>query len=115
MEDNNSSEPTGIIVIEDADNVFEKPPHDEYSKNYETNKEYYRKIEEEAYILTKEQIEEIFGDDNYLMNIQLEQVCYNLIQNEFRYRNISLITVCEDPSNGYNSISSHSQIKLNVG
>ncbi len=29
----------GIVVIEDADNVLEKPPHDEYRKNYEANKE----------------------------------------------------------------------------
>lgn len=112
---NNSPSPTDIVVLEDADNVLERPPHDEYSKNYEINREYYRKIEEEAYLLTKEQIEKVFGDDNYLLNVQLEQVFYHLIQNEFRYRNISLITVCEDPSRVYSTISSQSQIKLNIG
>ena len=115
IDSNNSPSPTGIVVIEDAENVLKRPPHDEYSKNYKINREYYQKITEEAYILTKEQIKEVFGDDNYLMNVQLEQVCNDLIQDDFRYRNISLITVCEDPSKVYSSISSHSQIKLQVG
>ena len=101
--------------IEYADNVLERPPHDEYRKNYETNRGYHKKIKEEVYFLTKEQIEEVYGDSNYLMNVQLEQVFYDLIKNEFRYRNISLITVCEDPSRIYSSFSSHSQIKLNLG
>jgi len=112
---NNSISPTGIVVIEDVDNVLERPPYDEYSKNYEANKEYSRKIKEENYVLTKEQIEKVFGDSNYLMNVQLDQVFYDLIQKEFRYRNISLFTVCEDPLKVYSTISSQSQIKLNIG
>jgi len=110
---NNSSNPIGIVVIEDADNVLKKPPHDEYKRNYEINRDYCRKIEEENYFLTKEQIEEVFGDNN-LMNVQLEEVNYHLICDEFRYRNIALITVCQDPTNIYDFISSHSQIKINV-
>jgi len=56
----------------------------------------------------------VYGDNDYLMNVQLEQVLYDLIQSEFRFRNISLIIVCEDPSKIYNCVSSHSQIKLQV-
>jgi len=110
---NNSSNPTGIVVIEDADNALKKPPHEEYRRNYEVNREYCRKIEEENYFLTREQIEEAFGDNN-LMNVQLEEVCYHLVSSEYRYRNIALITVCEDPANIYDFISSHSQIELNI-
>lgn len=111
---NNSSNPTGIVVIEDADNALKKPPHEEYRRNYEINREYCRKIEEENYFLTKEQIEEAFGDNN-LMNVQLEDVYYHLICVEFRYRNIALITVCDDPARIYDFISSHSQIRIEVG
>ena len=48
------------------------------------------------------------------MNVQLEQIFFDLIRREFRYRNISLITVCEDPSNIYNCVSIFSQTKLQV-
>ena len=111
---NNSSDLTGIVVIEDADNVLKRPPHEEYRRNYDLNREYCRQIEEENYFLTKEQIEEAFGENN-LMNVQLEEVYYHLICDEFRYRNIALITVCDDPARIYDFISSHSQIRIEVG
>ncbi|MHA2182981.1 MAG: hypothetical protein ACXAAH_16295 [Promethearchaeota archaeon] len=111
---NNSSDPKGIVVIEDADNALEKPPHEEYRRNYEINKELCKKIEEENYFLTKEQIENAFGDKNHLMNVQLEEVYDNLICNEYRYRNIALITVCEDSSKIYDFICRHAQIKINM-
>ena len=114
VDHNNSSDPTGIVVIEDADTVLEKPPNEEYRKNYEKNKDYSKRIEEENYFLTKEQIEEVFEDNNYLRNVQLEHVYYDLIGDEYRYRNISLITVCEDPAKIYDFVSSRSQIKLQM-
>jgi len=114
IDQNNSDSPTGIVVIEDADDIMEKPPHDEYKKNYESNRECCWAIKEEVYVLAKERMEEVYGDCNYLMNVQLEEVFYGLIRREFRYRNISLITVCEDPSNIYNCVSIFSQIKLQV-
>jgi hypothetical protein len=110
---NESPDPTGIVVIGDADDVLKKPPHDEYRRNYEKNREYCKKIEEENYFLTKEQIEEAFGENN-LMNVQLEQVYYDLICTEYRYRNIALFTECEDPSEIYDFIHRHSQIGLIV-
>jgi hypothetical protein len=75
VEMNESPNPIGIVVIGDADDVLKKPPHDEYRRNYEKNREYCKKIEEENYFLTKEQIEEAIGENN-LMNVQLEQVYY---------------------------------------
>ena len=114
IDHNNSDSPTGIVVIEDADDILEKPPHDEYKKNYESNREYCKAIKEEAYVLTKEQMEEVYRDDNFLMNVQLEEVFYGLIRREFRYRNISLITVCKDPEKIYNCVRYTSQIKLQV-
>ena len=85
-----------------------------FNWDYRINREYSREIKEENYFLTKEQIEEVFEDKNYLMNVQLEEVCYHLVSSEYRYRNSALITVCEDPANIYDFISSHSQIELNI-
>ena len=48
------------------------------------------------------------------MNVQLEDVYYHLICDEFRYRTIALITVCNDPTRIYDFITSHSQIKLQI-
>ncbi|MHA1987317.1 MAG: hypothetical protein ACW98D_11800 [Promethearchaeota archaeon] len=111
---NESSNPTGIVVLEDADIVLQKPPHEEYIRNYELNREHYKKIEDENYFLTKEQIEEALGDNNYLRNVQLEDVYYHLIWNGYRYRNIALITVCEDPTKIYDFIRRYSQIKIDM-
>ncbi|KKN01528.1 hypothetical protein LCGC14_1126810 [marine sediment metagenome] len=114
IEHNNSDIPTGIVVIEDVDDIMENPPHDEYKKSYQSNREYCRVIREESYVLTPKQIAKVYGDENYLMNVQLEQIFFDLIRREFRYRNISLITVCEDPSKIYNDFSYLSRIKLQV-
>ena len=114
VEMNNSSIPTGIVVIDEADDVWKRPPNEVYRENYERNKEYGRRIQEENYLLTKEQIEEIFEDPNYLMNSQLEQVYKDLYCDEYRYRNIALITVCEDPARIYDFVNYHSQIKLQI-
>ncbi len=56
--------------MEEADNLLEKPPYDEYRRSYSINRDYCREIEEKNYFLTKEQIEEAFGDRNYLFNVQ---------------------------------------------
>ena len=114
VEMNNTSDPKGIVVIDDIDKVMEKPPHEKYRENFRNNKEYYRRIEQECYCLTREQIEEIFGDKNYLRNVQLEEVYYDLVHFGFRLRNISLISVCEYPSRVYDCINSHSQIMLDI-
>ena len=111
---NNSDIPTGVVVIEDVDDVMEKLPHAKYKKNYESNREFRRKIVKESYVLTPEQIAQVYGDDNYLMNVQLEELNHHLIGHEFRYRNISLITVCKDPSTIYDDLRYFSQIKLNM-
>ena len=110
----NSNIPIGIVVLEGADNLLKKPPHDEHRKNYAMNRDYYQKIEEENYFLTKEQIEEVFGDNDYLFNVQLENVFNDLIFDELNDRNISLITVCGDSSKIYDHFRDHSQIKINL-
>ncbi|KKM86114.1 hypothetical protein LCGC14_1282280 [marine sediment metagenome] len=114
VDHNNSDIPTGVVVIEDVDDIRERLPYEEYKKNYESNREYYRAIREESYVLTPEQIAEVYGDDNYLMNVQLEQIHRKLIGNEFRYRNISQITVCKDFEKIYEYVNYYSQIKLQV-
>lgn len=57
-------------------------------------------------------IEGLYEDPNYLFNIQFESVFRDLIVNEFRYRNISLITVCEDMYKIYKFLNSSSKIKV---
>ncbi len=79
-----------------------------------SNREYYKTIIEESYVLTPEQFAEVYGDDNYLMNVQLENTFRHLIGNEFRYRSISQITVCKDIANIYEDIDSYSQIKIHI-
>ena len=88
--------PRGIIVLEDADQILKKSPREYYKENYTMNRDYYRRIEEKNFFLTKEQLEIVFGDKDYLFNVQLERMFEDLISDEFRYRNLSFITVCED-------------------
>ena len=110
----NSDIPTGIVVMEDVDNIMEKLPYEDYKRIFMSNREYYKAIIEESYVLTPKQFAEVYGDDNYLMNVQLEEIFFGLIKCEFRYRNISLITVCKEPLNIYNCVSNLSQIKLHI-
>ena len=114
VDQNNSEIPTGIVVMEDVDDIMEKLPYDDYKRIFMSNKEYYKAIIEESYVLTPEQFAEVYGDDNYLMNVQLEETFRHLIGNEFRYRSISQITVCKDISNIYKDIDSYSQIKIRI-
>ena len=109
-----SDTPSGIVVIDDADQVFEESPHEYYKDIYNANKEYFNWQEEKNFFRTKEQIEEVFGDPNYLFNIQVEGVFRKTISDEFRYKNISLITVCEDIGKIYKFINSNSRIKIQL-
>ena len=110
-----SNIPSGIVVLEDADHILEEPPYDYYKETYNSNRDYYGWKREKNYFLTKEQIEEAFGDTNYLFNIQFESIFHDLIVNEFRYRNISLITVCVDTLKIYKFLNSSSKIKVLLG
>jgi len=93
----NSDTPLGFIAIEDADHLLKKLPLDIYYENFKENRDYYRRMEERAYFLTKEQLEEVFGDPEYLTNVQLEGVFKNLVFDQFYYRNLSLIATCSNP------------------
>jgi hypothetical protein len=112
---NNSMNPIGIVALDSGDIIFKRVPYKEYTEAYSKNREYYNQIRGENYFLTKEQIEDAFGDKKYLLNTQLEKVYSNLIRDELRYRNISLITTCHDPSALYPEIVSFSQTKINLG
>jgi hypothetical protein len=106
--------PSGIVVIEDVDDIFKKPPHDKYSRNFASNKEYYRKFAEENYFLMKEQIEKAGGDKDYLFDVQLEEIFNDLITSELRYREISLITVVENALGIYRACKYYSQTKIEL-
>ena len=111
---NNSTIPTGIVVLSSVDGVLKKIPREKYEEAYRRNREYYSQIRERHYFLTKEQIEEAFGDTQYLLNSQLERVYHELIQDDLRYRNISLITTCQDPSQVDQELVSCSQTKIQL-
>jgi hypothetical protein len=104
--------PSGIIVIEGADDIFKKPPHEKYSRNFASNKDYCRRITEENYFRTKEQIEKACGDKGYLFKVQLEEIFNDLISSDLRYREISLITVVENDPGIYHACKYYSQTKL---
>lgn len=111
---NNSTNPIGIVALDPVDNIFKKVPYEEYTEVYSKNREYYDQIREVNYFLTKEQIEDAFGDKKYLLNTQLEKIFNDLVHDELRYRNISLITTCHEPSNVYPTLVSLSQTKIKL-
>ena len=111
---NNSMNPTGIIALSSGDTIFKRIPYEEYTEAYGRNREYYDQIREQNYFLTKEQIEDAFGDKKYLLNTQLGKIFSDLIHDELRYRNISLITSCQEPSNLYPTLVSLSQTKIKL-
>ena len=66
------------------------------------------------YFLTKEQMEEAYGDKSYLSNVQFERVISSIILDEFQYKKISLINVCKEPMRIYGDIALKSQIKISL-
>lgn len=109
-----SDMPSGIVVLEDADHIFEECPLESWRNNYNENKNYYNLQRDKNYFLTKEQLEQAYGDPNYLFKVQLKSIFRMLIIDEFRYRNISLITTCEDATKIYEYINSISELKINL-
>jgi len=106
--------PAGIVVLEDADDLLNKPPYEDYKRNYNINREYYQECEQESYFLTKEQLIEVYGDKDYLYNVQLEDVFTNLVFDELNDRAISFITTCQDPSSIYDHFRNYSQIRITL-
>ncbi|MFW9970052.1 MAG: hypothetical protein ACFFDF_07605 [Candidatus Odinarchaeota archaeon] len=109
-----SDTPVGIVVLEDCDDFLQKVPFEVYKNNFKINREYYHQIEEMAYFLTKEQLIEVFGDKDYLLNVQLESVFHRLIFDELIYRNISFIATCINTSNLHYQYRTQFQIRLNL-
>ena len=111
---NNSMNPTGIVALDPVDNIFKRVPYEEYTEAYSRNREYYDQIREENYFLTKEQMEDAYGDKKYLFRTQLGKVYSKIIRDGLRYRNISLITTCHNPSALCPEIVSFSQTKIKL-
>jgi len=112
LPDNNSDIPIGVVAIEDVDNIFQKPPHEEYRRYYGESHEYWDELRGENYFLTKEQTEEAYGDKMYFANVQLERVISRIVFDEFQYKNISLINVCQEPMRIYRDMTLKSQINI---
>jgi hypothetical protein len=110
----NSDTPVGIVALEDASELFKDIPVEEYKNNFNLNKEYYKKIENESYFLTREQLIEVYGDKDYLINTQLEYVFKRLVFTELFYRDIAIIATCRDPAELYLSYKKQFKIKLDL-
>lgn len=108
----NSDTPVGIVALSDASELFKDIPVEEYRKNLEINKAYYRRIENESYFLTREQLIEVFGDKDYLINTQLEYVFKRLVFTELFYRDIAIVATCQDPAKLYSPYKKQFKIKL---
>ncbi len=111
---NNSDLPVGVVAIEDVDEIFQRPPYEEYRAYYGLNREYWDELAEQNYFLTKEEIEEAYGDKSYLSQVQYERIISRIILDEFRYRNIGLINVCKDLSKVYMDLPIQSQLKIQL-
>lgn len=114
LPESNSSFPSGIVVLDGSDSLLKTPPHEFYKRRFSANKAYISELKKESYFLTKEQIEEIAGDTDYLTTYQIEENFIHALRGKFRYNNVSLITVCQDPSRIYPLLLSMSQIKINL-
>ncbi len=111
---NNCNIPSGIVVLQDADDLLNKPPYEDYKRQYSINRDYYQECEQESYFLTKEQLEKVYGDKSYLYNVQLEEVFSNLIFDKLNDREVSFITTRRDPSRIYDDFRNYSQLRIKL-
>lgn len=108
----------GVVVINEADNVFASVPWERYRAHFKQRKEYWNTLLDKSIflnpwvMLTKEQIVEAHGDSLYLFKSRLERYYRDLLYDEFRLRNITLFTGTADEKTVHNFISSLSQVKF---
>ncbi len=74
--------PSSLIVLEDVDEIFQRPPHEKYREYYDMNREYWDELREQNYFLTKEEIEEAYGDMSYLSKVQFDRIISRIIFDE---------------------------------
>lgn len=110
----------GVVLINDADKAFASVPWEQYKAHYNQRKSHWDRLEkqnpfmEKNLFFTKEQIVEAYGDPFFLFKSQLEPYYLDLVNDEFRFRNISLFTGTSDEKAIHDFISSLSQVKFGL-
>ena len=108
----------GVVMINDADDVFGSVPWKQYKAHYNQRKSHWDRLEKQNIFIehnlffTKEQIVEAYGDPFYLFRSYLKPYYDRLLSDEFRYRNITLFTGTSDEKTIHDFISSLSQVKF---
>ena len=102
----------GVVIINDADKVFTSVPWEQYLARYNQRRYHWNYIQEQNWFLTKEQMEEAYGDLFFLFKSQLETYYHALLLDEFRFRNITLFTGTLEEKVIHNFISSLSQVRI---
>jgi hypothetical protein len=105
----------GVVILNDADKVFASVPWERYLACYNQRRYHWNTIQEHNWFLTKEQIIEAYGDTSFLFKSQLETYYHYILLDEFRFRNISLLTGTKDEKAIYDFISSLSQVRFVQG
>ena len=108
----------GVVMINDADKIFTSVPWDQYRAHYNMRKSHWDRLEkqnifvERNLFFTKEQIVEAYGDPFFLFKTKLEPFYRNVLNDDFRFRNISLFSGTSDEKSIHDFISGLSQVKF---
>jgi hypothetical protein len=102
----------GVVIINEADNVFASVPWERFKARYNQNKQYWDNIRYKNLFLTKEQMVEAYGEPSILFKSQLETYYHDVLADEFRFRNITLFTGTSEEKNVQDFISDFSQVRL---
>ena len=105
----------GVVIINDADKVFRPVPWKQYLARYNRRRNHWNYVREQNLFLTKEQMDEAYGDLFFLFKSQLETYYHALLRDEFRFRNITLFTGTSEEKVIHNFISSLSQVRIVQG
>ncbi len=108
----NSDVIQGMVMIDDANQLFKRIPSEKYDYRYLLMKEQIKKEKAESYLLTKERWEEIYGDKEYFTRVKLARFFEDMIYNEFRIKHVSLVTATNSPLQLLDAIPFMSQLKI---
>ncbi len=78
--------------------------HKYYQNVYNSRKSYWDRKTRSQYMLDRDQIQQAYGDLDYLFNCQMERFFEKIIAHELRYLQFSVITATERPREIYEFI-----------
>ena len=102
----------GVVIINKAEKVFARVPWELYKARYNQRKQHWDNIRYKNLFLTKEQMVEAYGEPSILFKSQLNTYYYDILTDEFRFRNITLFSGTCDEKSVQDFISRFSQVRL---